>query len=80
MTIERAIAADLGARELRLEHTMGSGNGDPSLDACDEMDSPVRNNPPSLLDAAGALLEARENQMVTHVEWERLAHALATQG
>jgi hypothetical protein len=35
------------------------------------------NQPPSLLDAARALLEARENQMVTAVEWDRLREAVA---
>ncbi len=44
----------------------------------DELDSRMPKKPPTLLDAARALLEARENQMVTRVEWDNLKDAVAT--
>ena len=46
----------------------------------DDPNPRVPGNPPSLLEAARALLEARENQMVTRVEWDQLAEAVAAAG
>jgi hypothetical protein len=49
------------------------------LSIADRLDPPVRgsgNPSPSLVDAARALLEARESQMVTAVEWDRLRQAV----
>lgn len=43
----------------------------------DDLTPPAPNNPPSLLEAARALLEAREDQMVTRVEWDNLRDAVA---
>ena len=89
MTIEHKIADAFRTVALRLEHAIESGHCDTSLDAndlietlvsiADELDPPVPTEPTSLLDAARALPEARENQMVTRVEWERLAQAVAAQ-
>lgn len=48
------------------------------LSVADRLDPHVATEAgPSLLDAARALLEARENQMVTRLEWEQLELAVA---
>lgn len=90
MSVEHKIANALHNAALKLEHAIESGHRDASLDAndfietlvsiADEVDPPVAPEPPTLLDAALALLEARENQMVTRVEWDELARAVATAG
>ena len=75
MSLERAIeqgehAAQIDAHDL--VETL--------LAIADRLDPPVGGNanpPPSVVDAARALLEARENQMVTAVEWDRLREAVA---
>lgn len=49
------------------------------LAIADRIDPPLGSGEeprPSLLDAARALLEARENQMVTDVEWDQLREAV----
>jgi len=49
------------------------------LSIADELNSPAPASPTDqseLLAAARALLEAREDQMVTHVEWDRLRNAV----
>lgn len=89
MSAEHKIAEALRTVALRLEHAVESGHRDTSLDANDLIETlvsiadavvpPVATEPPSLLDAARALLEARENQMVTRIEWERLAQAVVAQ-
>ena len=44
------------------------------------MNAPTPDEIEQLIDAAAALLEARANQMVTVVEWQRLRDALAACG
>jgi hypothetical protein len=49
------------------------------LSIADRLDPPLGGGAeprPSVLDAARALLEARENQMVTQVEWDQLREAV----
>ena len=47
------------------------------LAIADRLDPPLDSEPRlSLVDAARALLEARENQMVTQVEWDQLREAV----
>ena len=49
------------------------------LAIADRLDPPLTGSAepkPSILDAARALLEARENQMVTQVEWDDLREAV----
>lgn len=48
------------------------------LAVADRLDPPVGDNarPQSVLDAARALLDARENQMITAVEWDGLREAV----
>ncbi len=44
------------------------------------MSAPAPDAVERLIDAAAALLEARANQMVTALEWQRLREALAACG
>jgi len=75
---------------LSLERAVDQGEHAAQIDAhdlveaflavADRLDPPIGgtvNQPPSVVDAARALLEARENQMVTAVEWDRLREAVA---
>ena len=89
MTTQNQIADAMRTVALRLEHAIETGHRGTGIDAndlidiltsvADEVDSPVANpNPPlSVLNAARALLEARENEMVTRVEWDNLRHAVS---
>ncbi len=89
MTTQHQIADAMRIVALRLEQEIETGHRGSQLDAndlidiltsvADELDAPVADpSPPrSVLDAARALLEARENQMVTRVEWDQLARAVA---
>lgn len=89
MTIEQKFANALRTAALRLEYAIEFSHHETSLDANDLIEMPgtiadrlpplVPTEPTSLLDAAQALLEAQKNQIVTRVEWERLAQAVAAQ-
>lgn len=82
MTTQHQIADAMRTVALRLEHAIETGHRGTQLDAndlidiltsiADEVDSPVANpsSPLSVLNTARALLEARENQMVTYAEWD----------
>lgn len=74
---------------LRLERALEEGRRSTRIDAndlhetllaiADLLDPAVGDNAepgPSVVDAARALLEARDNQMITHVEWDRLREAV----
>ena len=91
MTTIHQVADALRTVAMKLEHAIEAGHHGTGIDAndlietltsvADELDSaaPTTVTPPkSLLAAAKALLEARENQMVTRVEWDQLAKAVAT--
>lgn len=43
----------------------------------EKVNSQVARNPPSLLDAARALFESPENEVVTRLEWDSLGRAVA---
>lgn len=89
MTPEQKVADAVRVVALRLEHALETGHRSTEIDAndlletllsvADQLDpqTPTETGP-SLLEAAQALLEARENQMVTAVEWEQLERAVAS--
>lgn len=90
MTPERKVADALRVVALRLEDAIERGYRQNTIDASDLLETLVsvadRLDPSlpttvpekqSVVDAARALLEARENQMVTHVEWDNLEQAIA---
>lgn len=89
MTTEQTIADVLRNVTMRLEHSIETGHREATFDAHDFIDAlvlvssildprdPAEGKPPSLLAAACTLLDARENQMLTQVEWDDLAKAVA---
>jgi hypothetical protein len=73
-SIERAV--DEGERSSQID---ASDLVEAFLAVADRLDPPIRgtaNRSQSVVDAARALLEARENQMVTAVEWDQLRRAV----
>lgn len=87
MTTPDRMADALRTVALRLERELGEGRRSSPLEAddlretllaiADLLDPPVdASRRPSVVEAAKALLEAREDQMVTQVEWDRLREAV----
>ena len=89
MTTEQRIADACRTTGLKLEMSIEAGHRSKEIDPgdlletlyaiADQLDPPLAEKAApqlSLLEAAKALLEAREDQMVTHVEWDRLQAAV----
>lgn len=89
MTTEQKVADAFRVVALKLEDAIERGRNLKFVDAndlletlvsiADQLDPPVPGRPDphqEVVDAARALLEAREDQMVTAVEWDRLQRAV----
>lgn len=89
MTTAQQLADAFRTVSLRLERALEEGRRSTPLDAdylretllavADLLDPPLRRQADpeaSIAEAARALLEARDNQMITPVEWDRLREAV----
>lgn len=87
MTTEQKVADAFRLVAMRLEESLERGRRPNQITAddlletllsiADRLDPPVGGTEDPVLAAAKALLEAREDQMVTCVEWDRLEAAVA---
>lgn len=89
MTNAHQLADAFRTVSLRLERALEEGRRSAHLDAndlcetllsiADILDPPLGGGAepgPSIVDAARALLEARDNEMISRVEWDRLREAV----